>query len=444
MYEIIIGRSESDLKNFGLAGTIFLGKLYVKMGQTTSLSNKVYMDVARSHVILVSGKRGSGKSYSLGVIAEEMCNLPEEISKRLAVVIIDTMGIFWTMKYPNEKDEDLLAEWSLPKKSLDINIYVPSGFYKKYKERKIPADYEFTIKPSELNTGDWCNTFGIQLTDPIGILIERTISKANKIHQEDYSMDDIIKIIHEDPKIDEKTKLAAENRFAAAKEWGLFSSKGTPLKEIIKGGKATVIDISAYTNVSGNWSIKGLVVGLICRKLMSERMMARKISELEDVESGHSYFIYEKEEEKEEMPLVWILIDEAHEFLIKEGSTPATDALVQVLREGRQPGVSLILATQQPGEIHKDVITQTDIVLSHRITARKDIQALNDMMQTYLYGDIQKFLNSLPTDKGSAIILDDNSERMYPIMVRPRFTWHGGEAPAAVKAQGKALQELGL
>ena len=32
--------------------------------------------------------------------------------------MIDTMGIFWTMKYPNLKDEDLLEEWGLPKNHL--------------------------------------------------------------------------------------------------------------------------------------------------------------------------------------------------------------------------------------------------------------------------------------------------------------------------------------
>jgi len=32
-------------------------------------------------------------------------------------------------------------------------------------------------------------------------------------------------------------------------------------------------------------------------------------------------------------------------------------------------------------------------------------------------------------------ILDDNSERIYPIRVRPRFTWHGGEAPTAISVE---------
>jgi len=33
--------------------------------------------------------------------------------------------------------------------------------------------------------------------------------------------------------------------------------------------------------------------------------------------------------------------------------------------------------------------------------------------------------------------LDDNSERIYPMRVRPKFTWHGGESPSAVKAEIK-------
>jgi len=68
-YDIIIGRNESDKKALGEKGLVYIGKGYVKMGNYTSLSNKILMDVARSHVILVAGKRGSGKSYTLGTIA---------------------------------------------------------------------------------------------------------------------------------------------------------------------------------------------------------------------------------------------------------------------------------------------------------------------------------------------------------------------------------------
>jgi hypothetical protein len=160
-------------------------------------------------------------------------------------------------------------------------------------------------------------------------------------------------------------------------------------------------------------------------------MTARKKEELSALQYGQDYLSYEPERKE---PLVWIFIDEAHEFLPRDGKTPATDALVQLLREGRQPGISLVLATQQPGQIHKDVMTQSDIVIAHNLTAKPDIEALNEIMQSYSFGSIKQQIDELPSLKGSAILLDDNSERIYPIRVRPRFTWHGGEAPTAVKA----------
>jgi len=60
-YDIIVGRNTSDKKDFENRGLSYIGKGYVKMGQYTSLSNKIFMDIVRSHVVLVSGKRGSGK-----------------------------------------------------------------------------------------------------------------------------------------------------------------------------------------------------------------------------------------------------------------------------------------------------------------------------------------------------------------------------------------------
>ena len=112
-FEIVLGRDEVDRKKFGTLGTAFLGKHYVKMGQVTALSQPVYLDLNKAHVVFVCGKRGSGKSYCLGVVAESIVQLPQEFSQRLSLVIFDTMGIYWTMKYPNHRDESLLHEWGL-------------------------------------------------------------------------------------------------------------------------------------------------------------------------------------------------------------------------------------------------------------------------------------------------------------------------------------------
>ncbi|MEM3714627.1 MAG: ATP-binding protein, partial [Nitrososphaeria archaeon] len=103
-----------------------------------------------------------------------------------------------------------------------------------------------------------------------------------------------------------------------------------------------------------------------------------------------------------------------------------------VIKEGRQPGIGLVVATQQPGKLNTDVITQADVIISHHITAEIDIKALNAVMQTYLTTEIRDLVVDLPKLPGAAIVLDDNSERIYQIQVVPRRTWHGGSTPTAI------------
>lgn len=433
-YDIITGRNSSDKKSFESKGLAYIGKGFVKMGQYTSLSNKIFMDVIRSHVILVAGKRGSGKSYTLGVIAEELSNLPKDVSQNIASLMFDTMGIYWTMKYANEKDKELLHEWGLKPKNLKVKIFIPFGFYDDYVRRGIPADEKFALDVTEMNAEDWILTFGLDIIHPVAVLIERTINKLKT--KKSFDIEDIVNEIEKDQKTNTEIKNAAAGLFEAANTWGIFSKKGiTPTKitHLVNAGTTTVLDLSVYNSV-GSFNVRALVISLISRKLFNQRMTARKKEEIESVSKGLDMNYYT---EKKENPLVWLFIDEAHEFLPLQGKTIASDALTQLLREGRQPGISLVLATQQPGQIHKDVMTQSDIVISHRVTSAPDLEALNKIMQSYLLESIKQYMDELPSLNGSAIILDDNSERIYPMRIRPRFTWHGGEAPTALKAEKK-------
>ncbi|RME54245.1 ATP-binding protein [Candidatus Woesearchaeota archaeon] len=442
-YNLIVGRNKSDLEKYGERGTILLGRAYVKMGRTTSLSNYIYMDVAKGHVVYIVGKRGSGKSYTMGVIAEGMIDLPEDVKKNLSVIMIDTMGIYWTMKYPNEKDTDLLAQWGLEGKGLDIKIYTPYGFFDKYKEEGIPTDYPFSIKASVLNAQDWALTFEIPRSHPVSIVIEKIIGDLAEEGVEDYTLDDMIERIKKDDTFDDRDKNETINRLRGAKRWGLFSKDGMDFVDLAKGGQVSVLDVSVYNTGEGGWGVKSLVTGLVGQRIFNHRMLVRKEEELNAINVGYSYFQTEEEtKEEEKMPIVWIVIDEAHEFLPKEGKTAATDALVTIMREGRQPGVCLMLATQQPGKIHTDVMSQSDIVIAHRLTAKPDVDALATMSQSYLTKSLPRMLDELPRVKGAALILDDNSERFFPVRMRPRFTWHGGEAPSAVPFKRKL--DLGL
>jgi len=430
-YNIIVGRNPADKELLGDKGLVFLGKGYVHMGQYTSLSNKIYMDVAKSHVVLVAGKRGSGKSYTLGVIAEEISNLPPEVSQNISCLIFDTMGIYWTMKFRNERDRKLLHEWELEAKTLPTKIFVPFGHYSEYLEKGIPVDEKFALDVAELGPEDWIITFGLEMMDPVSVLIERVITKLKQ--EGDFNIKKIISNLESMGKSSQEIRNAAIGLFEAADTWGIFaedSRESTKVKDLISAGTTSVLDLSIYNSV-GVFNVRALVINLVSRKIFNQRMSARKKEEMEILSRGIGMEGFGKKE----YPLVWMFIDEAHEFLPLDKKTAATDALIQLLREGRQPGISLVLATQQPGQIHRDVMTQSDVVIAHRVTSKPDLEALNYIMQSYILESVKRYMDELPSLKGSAIILDDNSERIYPMRVRPRFTWHGGEAPTAVKIE---------
>ncbi len=375
-------------------------------------------------------------SYTMGVIAEGMADLPPHIRKNISIVMLDTMGIYWTMKYPNMKEKELLERWEQKPHPLDITIYTPKGFYNRFKDEGIPTDKAFSIRPSELQGSDWTTTFGLDPNDAVGVLIERTVHGLREAGKDDYAVQDLIDALMADPDAEKATKLAAKNHFEAAKAWGIFDAEGTPLSELAAPGQVSVLDVSCYVTEENGWAIKALVIGLVAQKLFTHRMLARKDEEFKDVERQTSYFADDVIEEQE-YPLVWLVIDEAHEFMPQEGKTLATDPLVTILRAGRQPGISLILATQQPGKIHTDVMTQSDTIIAHRITAKIDTDALGTLMQSYMRTGLDRELDDLPRTTGAALILDDNNEKMYPIQIRPRFTWHGGESPTALKKQKK-------
>lgn len=414
--EIIVGRDPEDLKKYGSTGCIFLGKHIVGKGEDAHLTNKILMDVVRPHVILIAGKRGSGKSYSGAVIAEEIMNLPDDLRENLSCLLIDTMGIFWSMKNPNERDISLLSDWNLKPKTFPILNFVPVGLGDLYEKAGVGYDGLFAIKPSELSSTDWSLTFGFSLQDPLGILLERVMKKLEE--KEDYGIKDIIEEIEKDKRAEEKEKLALENRFLAAEGWQIFSKEATKIEDFLKPGIATVLDVSLQ-----EWNVRNLMLSILARKIYQARIMARRQEEIALI-GGETI---------KKIPMTWIIMDEAHMFLPEKGKTAASDALLTLVTQGRQPGISCVFITQRPNKLHETVIAQSDLVLSHRLTAKPDLDALSAIMQTYLLTDIKRSISILPKSKGSALILDDNSERLYNIQVRPRQSWHAGGSPIALK-----------
>ncbi|MAH42373.1 nucleotidyltransferase [archaeon] len=413
MERIVVGRDQSDMKTYGDTGTLFIGKHIVGKGEDAHLTTRVLLDAIRPHVITICGKRGSGKSFSLGVFVEELFKVEEDLRDRLCSVMIDTQGIFWTMKNSDEENLALLKEWKLEPRGFNTSVYVPAGQKKTFEGAGVDFDDVFSFSPAELTSDDWLNVFELDAVSGEGIILEKVISRLKV--KENYSLQDIIDSIDKERGF-EKEKLALENMFIAAQGWGIFS-EGTKAPEVLVGGKISILDVSLTPQ-----SVRSLLIALVSRKILSERIKARRQEELVKIELV----------EKNKVPMCWILIDEAHNFAPSEGTVASSEIMGRLVKEGRQPGISTVFATQRPEKLHPDILAQSDIVLSHRLTSKADIDALRAIMQTYMMWDITKYLNELPRLKGTAIILDDSTERPYKIRVRPRQSWHAGASPTAI------------
>ncbi len=412
---VVVGRDRVDLIKYGDRYTINLGKLIVGE-EEYMLTNPVRLDVLRPHLILIVGKRGSGKSYTGGVIAEELLMLGDEIRERICSILIDTMGIFWSMKYPNDRDFELLLNWKMrPHGFKDVRIFIPRSVKSVYEKGDIAYDGVISIKPSELTLFDWLNVLKISIDDERALILSRALKRLSSIN---FSIDDLKSEIESDEEFEDRVKRSLLSKLEAVKEWQVFSEEGFDASYLLEGGYANVVDFSMIER-----DVACLILAVLCRKIYQERVRARRIEE-RALMSG---------EKVKTVAFPWIIIDEAHEYLPSNSVTPATQELIRLIRQGRQPGISLVFITQMPNKLHSDAIAQADLVIAHRLTAKSDIDALSAIMQTYLTEDIRKSVSSLPTEKGVAVLLDDNSERLIRIKVRPRISWHAGASPAAIE-----------
>jgi len=424
MREIIVGRTEKDLKDYGIKCTGYIGKHIVGEGEETHLTNKIVLDLLRPHIILITGKRGSGKSYCGGVIMEELALLPEAFRKNLTTVVIDTMGIYWSTKLPNEAQLILLDKWGMKAKGLEdrTKVYVPFKQKKSFEEADIPVDFGISIPPYEFSAEDWTLAFNLPMTNPIAISLQRVVNRLTK-RGEKFQIDDLISEIRDDRAIDTHTKSALDNMLTVADQWGVFGEEGIRIDEIMKPGMINIFDVSRLRATEA-WSVRNLLVALIAREIYDQRILARKQEEL--AKMGEV-------ELKERKPMVWLIMDEAHQFVPSDTVTVSTNPLLTIVKQGREPGISFVPMTQMPNKIHQDVISQCDMVISHRLTSKNDLDALHAVSQMYMREDIWKYINELPRGwMGSAIIIDDNSERLLTVQIRPRYSWHAGEAAKVI------------
>ncbi len=314
----------------------------------------VALDVDRPHAVAVVGKRGYGKSYTLGVLAEELARVGG-----LSPVVIDPMGSFAGLA----SGVGSASHAAVPATLVDD-----------------PA-----VPPSALDPRTWCSLLGLSPESGAGSLVWQAAAEAGTLAD----MADHV-AASEAPSSESR---AALNHLRLAASWDVFDPAGLSATRLASDG-VTVVDVStldvaprnAVTRAVGESLYRGRVTGAVDR-------------------------------------LPWLLVDEAHTFF---GGT-AAGALAQVLTRGRAPGVSLAVATQRPAAIPAVAVSQSDVLVAHRLSSSADRDALRDARPDM---DQDAFGEWVPATPGEAVVVDDTTESVHTISVRRRHTPHGGGNPS--------------
>ncbi len=411
---IVIGRSEKRIEKYGYKGTVYIGRVVLGKGETLALGRPLLLDISESHVVLVLGKRGYGKSYTLGVILEEFDRLPYTVRSRLAVVNIDTAGVFWSLKFPNTEDEELLRRWGLkPRPVQNVSLYVPKKVLLSYRRYGMPVDGPFVLNPAELSAEEWLSLLELTLDDGAGVLLVELLESL----EPPFGIEDMI----EGVKGSDPASRSLRTRLKLVKAWEIFDRDAPSIRDYVRGGRIANIDVSTFR---GSRRLPEVVVALLGRKLFEERMLAKK---------GEDISLAKGEPVKSEMPVVWMVVDEAHLFAPRGNAPVSREVLRMWAKVGRQPGLGMILATQQPSDLDRDIITQADVFISHRLTSYLDLKALSEIRPNYIPDSLDEEIARMGSRKGLAIILDDVTERILLAQIRPRTSLHGGSSASAVR-----------
>lgn len=440
---------------------IFLGKILEHTPQTDFFGFDVWLDVSYPYVILIPGRRGTGKSYTMGVLVEGLTLSNQETpattkNTKHAVVLFDTLGQFWQMKYP-ASDRDVegkkqlknLKSWGLnPKGVAQIQVFVPVG-------RKIVAEWkELVLKFSEVEMAEIAGLLDVDLyQDRMGQLLNHVYTKVreegyqsacpNELTgtlqkkefvgpKKDFSVQDLIDCIDKDLEImspssgfEVQTRRALRSRLQSMSRWKVFSDKGTPISDIFRKDTLTIVNLEGIDE-----DLRNLIVAVLTRKIFQAREISHKKEKL--VEAGEEVSV----SHEVSIPPGWLVVDEAHEFCPSVGRASAKEPLIRFAKEGRSLGLGLILATQQPSALSEKLSSQVETIICHALAFNSDIQSLkgrlvNSIVNEFIHkNEVFSFDEQVRLlSPGAAMISAIGIPTIFLMQVRPRLSLHGGKAP---------------
>lgn len=385
------------------------------------------MDISFPHVIGIFGSRGSGKSYDLGIILEGIFN-PERGAIADAAIVFDIQDQFWTLAYSPDKDipgdklqlKDL-ESWGIdPTKVDNVKLWVPQT-----SDTQVANATPFSLSAAQLTYDDWLAILELERYSAMGQGLSALINASSGATPGNLAeMCDPRGILSN---FQQGTIDGLRWRLQSLAATEIVGATGIAVDALLAKGSLTVI---LLRNVSE--SLRGLIVGVIAR-LVSDRMgriqQGRKVAlrtntGTPDADLGLT-------------GRVWLVLDEAHVLIPSDGSTAATAPLIDYVKRGRDAGLSLVFATQQPSAVNSKLMSQVDITLTHMLGFEADLAAAVARMPTRTtveYDVNNHSVNSLADvirslAPGECVVADAASSRVFLAKIRPRATAHGGDTP---------------
>jgi DNA helicase HerA-like ATPase len=435
---------------------VYLGK----MAEASRALRKVWMDISGEQVVAVVGKRGSGKSFTLGVILEALAaSVPNKIgvlSEPRSSLLLDTLDIFWPSLFPLtdagtsvvKEQYHLLPQWSLEPQPLNVTVWIPAGFEQPSVD--LPEFKTFRLGTSDFDAYDWATLLDVDLVmEPRGQLLSEvyrklridgyTVGSIAVPPKKAYSIGDMLECIERDDHIvsdyAKETRRAVSQRLQAYMGYPLITASGTSLKDLLQPGAASILLLGRVDD-----DLRAVITSVLVRKIMVARSKASFIRKRLKTDTRLERDPTQKatlEKELEELvPRTWIMIDEAQNAIPSDRKTSAQDAVIRLVKEGRNYGLSFALTTQQPSAIDQKVMSQVITFIVHQLATNRDIDGVRQNLKS---AEIEKcelrkaeldFVSLIRSlGLGQAIVSSvptPSIARSFIINVRPRVTVHGG------------------
>src|SRR5271157_2303753 len=127
------------------------------------------------------------------------------------------------------------------------------------------------------------------------------------------------------------------------------------------------------------------------------------------------------------VPPGMVVVEEAHNYCPEKGfmKTSSSDVLRTIASEGRKFGLGLLIVSQRPAKVDKNVLSQCNTQIIMRVTNPNDIRAITKSLEG-ISSELEEEIKRLPP--GVALFVSPDIPRAVMLQVRVRKSKHGGSA----------------